>query len=280
MQIGDWDVQSFMSGAFKLDGGGMFGVVPRKLWSKAAPADDQNRIQMVMRLLLIRGQDKTIVVDAGAGEGWGDKITRIYDFESYTPMEQALAPFDVSPADVTDVLVTHLHFDHGGGLARPDGDGWRLAFPNARHHLQTSQWEHANQPNPRDRASYFKERIEIIDREGELVLHNGHWSVGTGLDLLVFDGHTPGQQLPKLSDGTTTLFHAGDLVPMVAHFPTPYIMAYDLLPVLSMEEKVRILGQAAKEDWILFFEHDPGVEACRLKVEEGRYFPGESVKLG
>ena len=279
MKIGDWEVRSFMSGGFKLDGGGMFGVVPKKLWSKAAPADDENRIEMVMRLLLLRGQGRTIVVDAGAGAGWGDKINRIYDFEHFTPMPEALAPFDVTPEDVTDVIATHLHFDHGGGLATRDGEGWRLTFPNATHHLQRTQWEHALDPNPRDRASYFRERIEIMDPEGCLVLHDGPWSVGEGLDLLVFDGHTPGQQLPKITDGTTTIFHCGDLVPMVVHFPTPYIMSYDLLPVLSMAEKDAILKQAADEDWILFFEPDPRVAACRIRTENGRYFPGDNVKL-
>ena len=279
MKTGEWQVESFLSGAFKLDGGGMFGVVPKKLWSKSAPSDDQNRIQMVMRLLLLRGPNGTVVVDAGAGHGWGDKITRIYDFESYTPMAEALAPLGVKPEDVTDVIVTHLHFDHGGGLARPAGDAWELVFPKARHHIQTDQWEHALNPNPRDRASYFRERIEIIDKAGELVLHDGPWQFGPGFDLLVYHGHTPGMQLPLLRDADTTIFHCGDLIPMVAHFPTPYIMAYDLQPVLSMEEKVDLLKQAADEDWILFFEHDPGVEACRLRVEDGKYFPGDIVKL-
>lgn len=279
MQIGDWEIKSFVSGAFRLDGGAMFGVVPKTMWSTIIAPDDLNRIGMVMRLWLVRGRGKTILVDAGCGHGYGEKITKIYGFESNYPMAESLAAFDVTPQEVTDVLVTHLHFDHGGGLANPDGDEWRLTFPNAIHHIQKAQWQHAVDPNPRDRASYFKQRIEIIEREGRLALVDGEWEFAPGIDFLTCHGHTPGQQLPRITgDGETILF-GGDLLPLLAHFPPPYVMAYDLQPVLSMEEKVRVLKQAAAGNWIVFFEHDPDTEACRVVEQGGRFVPGESMSL-
>ena len=279
MQIGEWDVRSFVAGRFKLDGGAMFGVVPKNIWERVASVDEANRISMVMRPLVIRGGGKTIVVDAGSGDGYGDKLSKIYAFEKTTPIAESLATLGLAPADVTDVIVTHLHFDHAGGVADPGDGRWRLTFPNAVHHIQRRQWDHALNPNPRDRASFFRERIEIIDETGALQLHDGEWSLAPGLDLYTFDGHTPGQQLPRLIGGGKTLFYCGDLIPTVAHLPTPYIMAYDLQPVTSMEEKSAILGRAARDDWILFFEHDPKTAACTVSERKGRYYPGEPVRI-
>jgi len=279
MKIGEWEVRSCVAGKFRLDGGAMFGVVPKNMWSQVVDVDDENRIFMVMRLLVLQGHGKTIVVDAGCGTGYDDKLAKIYAFEFNNPMRESLATLDLTPEDVTDVLLTHLHFDHGGGVACPDGDTWKLTFPNATHHLQRAQWEHALAPNQRDRASYFRERIEILEREKRLELYDGGGPFAEGIELLTFDGHTPGQQLPKISDGTTTLFHCGDLVPLVAHLPTPYIMSYDLQPVLSMEEKVRTLTRAADEEWLLFFEHDPDTEACRVKLDGRRFTPGDVREL-
>jgi glyoxylase-like metal-dependent hydrolase (beta-lactamase superfamily II) len=234
---------------------------------------------MAMRLLLIRGHDKTMLVDSGCGVGYGEKLTRIYGFESIKPMTEGLQGFDLHPDNITDVLVTHLHFDHGGGLATPDGAEWRLTFPGAAHHIQKRQWEHALNPNPRDRASFFRERIEIIERSGNLVLHDGDWSPAEGLELHTVDGHTPGQQLPLVRGGGKALFFCGDLVPTSAHLPIPYIMSYDLQPVLAMEEKSRMLERASLEGWILFFEHDPQIAACHVVDHEGRFSAGDAVEV-
>ncbi len=279
MTIGDWQIHPVMSGMFRLDGGAMFGVVPKNLWAKVAPPDEDNRISMAMRTLVARRPGQTVIVDTGAGTGYGEKLGRIYAFESTGPPGEALKPLGINPEDVTDVIITHLHFDHAGGAVLPAGNGWALAFPNAVHHIQRAQWEHARRPNPRDRASYFRERIEVIGSKGALALHEGDWSLAAGLDVLAFDGHTPGQHLPLFSDGKTALLFCGDLVPTAAHFPAAYVMAYDLDPVRSMDEKAAILSRAAREEWVLVFEHDPRVDACRARDVGSRVEPGEPITV-
>jgi glyoxylase-like metal-dependent hydrolase (beta-lactamase superfamily II) len=279
MTIGDWQIHPVISGMFRLDGGAMFGVVPRNLWEKAAPPDGENRISMAMRTLVARGPGRTVVVDTGAGVGYGEKLGRIYAFEKTVSPADYLKPLGIAPEDVTDVVITHLHFDHAGGAAVPGENGWDLAFPNASHHVQRTQWEHALAPNPRDRASYFRERIELLAKKGALVLHEGDWSLTPGLDVLAFDGHTPGQHLPLFSGGESALLFCGDLIPTSAHFPAAYIMAYDLDPVRSMDEKSAILSRADAERWTLLFEHDPAVAACGVHREGDHFRPGGAATL-
>jgi glyoxylase-like metal-dependent hydrolase (beta-lactamase superfamily II) len=279
MRIGEWDMRSCLAGRFGLDGGAMFGVVPRALWEKRLPPDDRNRIPMVMRCLLARGHGRTILVDVGSGAGYGEKNQQIYSFQDVEPLAEVLGRAGVGVADVTDVILTHLHFDHGAGVVEPNGDGWRLVFPRAAHHVQRSQWDHAFDPNPRDRASYFHDRIGAMEREGVLHLHDGPWTLCPGVDVLVFDGHTPGQQLPKIGAGSETVFFCGDLIPTQHHIPTPYIMSYDLDPVLAMEEKVSLLERAETENWVLFFEHDAHLTACRLQRDGKRLVPGEVISF-
>ena len=281
MRIVDWETKSIMAGTFGLDGGAMFGVVPRVLWEKRLPPDASNRIPMAMRLLAARGHDRIVLVDVGAGKGYSDKDRRIYDFRAEDRLVESLQSAGFRSNDVTDVVITHLHFDHGAGVCepRPGGRGWQLVFPGARHHVQKSQYEHALVPNARDRASYYRDRVEIMEREGVLELHEGPWALAPDFDVLVFDGHTPGQQLPKVSGGGSTVLFCGDLIPTQHHIATPYIMSYDLNPVLSMEEKVPILERAYEEGWTLFFEHDAHLAACRLAREDGRLTAGEPVTL-
>jgi glyoxylase-like metal-dependent hydrolase (beta-lactamase superfamily II) len=281
VNCGNWKLQSIMAGRFGLDGGAMFGVVPKALWAKSLPPDEANRIPMVMRLLLVRGQGRTILVDAGAGGGYDKKTDKIYAFQGHDDIRAALAPAGVTPDDITDVVLTHLHFDHGAGVAAPreDGEGWRLVFPNATHHVQKAQYEHALAPNPRDRASYFRDRITLMEAQGALEIHEGPWSLAQGFDVTVFDGHTPGQQLPRISGGGNTVFFCGDLIPTVHHIPTPYIMSYDLDPVRAMDEKVPILERAYNEGWVLFLEHDANVAACKVAYDGRRFHAGETVEI-
>lgn len=279
MTIGDWQIHPVITGMFRLDGGAMFGVVPRNLWAKAAPPDGENRISMAMRTLVARRPGRTVVVDTGAGAGYGEKLGKIYAFERVVSPADYLRPLGVAPEDVTDVVITHLHFDHAGGAAVPAEGNWALAFPNASHHVQRTQWEHALNPNPRDRASYFRERIDPLARKGALVLHEGDWSLAPGLDLLAFDGHTPGQHLPLFSADKSVLLFGGDLIPTSAHFPAAYIMSYDLDPVRSMDEKTAMLSRAGSEGWLVFFEHDPNVAACGVHRDGERFSPGDPTAV-
>jgi glyoxylase-like metal-dependent hydrolase (beta-lactamase superfamily II) len=279
MKFGDWDVRSCLAGRFGLDGGAMFGVVPRTMWSRALPPDEFNRVPMVMRILLVQGHGRTIVVDVGAGGGHSDKNRQIYAFQDTDHLLELFRAGGVDPATVTDVLLTHLHFDHAAGIVEPDGEDWRLLFPNAVHHLQQSQWDHAMRPNPRDRASYYEDRMRVMERNGVLRLYDGPWSLAPGFDLLVFDGHTPGQQLPLVHGPGGTLFFTGDLIPTHHHIPIPYVMSYDLLPVTAMEEKASILARAADENWTLVFEHDAHVVGCRITRDGKRYAMGEEVTV-
>lgn len=280
MQIGQWTMSSCVAGRFGLDGGAMFGVVPRTMWARRLPPDEANRVPMVMRLLIARSADRVVLVDVGAGGGHDEKNRQIYGFEDTDALPGVLADAGVSVSEITDVLLTHLHFDHGAGVVSPEGDGWHLIFPQARHHVQRSQWEHAFAPNPRDRASYYGDRLEVMEKQGVLVLHDGPWTLADGFDLLVFDGHTPGQQLPLVSGDGTSLFFCGDLIPTQHHIPTPYVMAYDLDPVLAMAEKLPLLERAHREQWVLFFEHDAHLEACNLEGRNGRFGVGAEITVG
>jgi glyoxylase-like metal-dependent hydrolase (beta-lactamase superfamily II) len=271
MKFGAWKVTPCLAGRFSLDGGAMFGVIPRTMWARVLPPDEFNRVPMAMRLLLVQGHGRTVIVDVGAGAGHSEKNRQIYAFEDTDHLLDVVRAAGVDPASITDVMLTHLHFDHGAGVAEPDGDGWRLVFPQARHHLQRSQWEHALHPNVRDRASYYEERIRILETERVLEIHDGPWSLGPGFDMHVFDGHTPGQQLPLITGPEGALFFCGDLFPFHHHVPPPWVMSYDLYPVTAMEEKARILERAAAEEWVFFFEHDAHVQTCRI-VREGKKF--------
>lgn len=278
MKLGDWELKSCLAGKFGLDGGAMFGVVPRTLWAKRLPPDEFNRIPMVMRVMVAIGHGKVILIDVGAGGGYPDKHKKIYAFEDTEKLPGTLLDIGISAGDITDVLLTHLHFDHGAGVVEPDANGaWKLLFPQATHHVQRSQWEHAMNPNPRDRASYFADRLQVVADAKVLELHDGEWGLCPGFDLLVFDGHTPGQHLPVISGGGETVFYCGDLIPTHHHIPIPYIMAYDLDPVLAMQEKAPLLERAHATDWTLFFEHDAHLEACKLQNDAGRLSAGAAV---
>ena len=277
MKLGEWTIKSCVAGRFGLDGGAMFGVVPRTMWARVLKPDEHNRVPMVMRLLLVQGHGKTIIVDVGAGTGHSEKNRQIYQFEDTDHLLDVVRAAGVDPSTITDVMLTHLHFDHGAGVAEPHGEEWRLLFPQARHHVQRSQWEHALHPNVRDRASYYPERIDILQRENVLELHDGPWSLGPGFDLLVFNGHTPGQQLPLIKGPEGTLFFTGDLFPFHHHVSPPWVMSYDLLPVTSMEEKAAMLERAAAGDWTLFFEHDAQMQSCRIARDGKRFTVAEPV---
>ena len=269
MHIGNYDVTMIDAGRYKLDGGAMFGVVPRTLWQKENPPDEKNRITMSLNTLLLVGDGKIILVDTGVGDKFTDKFREIYaiDYSEHS-LVKSLLQHNIQPENVTDVILTHLHFDHVGGSTYYDNEGnLQLQFPNATHYVQKKQLEWAQKGFAKDRASYLSENIQPLIDSGQLKVLSGAEELFKDVELLLSDGHTVAQQLVLIRGNGKNLLYAADLIPMTAHIPLPWVMAYDLYPVTSIQEKEEILKQAVAESWMVFFEHDPRTY-CGT-VEEG-----------
>lgn len=259
MQIGNYSIELHLHGLLRLDGGSMFGSVPRTLWEKAITPDARNRIQLTTRSLLIRGEGKVILVDVGCGDKWSDKERDIYGIENspeVTPL-----PFE----EITDVIVTHLHFDHAGGLTKLKADGTpELSFPDARLWIQKRNYELAKQPNMRERASYLANHVKPLS-EAKLELIDGTNELFPGITVHPSNGHTAGLQYLEIRDSNTTLYYPSDLVPTAHHLPLPYNMGYDMCTETVLQEKEALLSKALSEDAILVFEHDSETAAVRIE---------------
>ncbi len=281
MKLGAFDLRAIETGRFRLDGGAMFGVVPKVLWSRTDPADELNRISMAMRTLYIEGNGHRVIVDSGSGTKLNKKMVDIYAIDT-GGLRAALTQEGIDPASITDAIVTHLHFDHTGGFTyRRDDGSIDLALPEAAHYLQRKQWEAALSPNAKDRASFFTENFIPIEEAGRLRLLDGEEEIIPGIAVIPVEGHTPGQQLVLLETEDGNLLYCGDLIPLASHINLPYIMAYDHQPLVTLEEKARILGRAADEGWILFFEHDPEIPACTVRRKDAEKFEiAEKVEVG
>jgi glyoxylase-like metal-dependent hydrolase (beta-lactamase superfamily II) len=274
MNIGPYDLHAIETGRFALDGGAMFGVVPKTLWEKTNPPDEKNRIAMAARALLVvdrRPGGKKILIDVGNGAKYNEKQTAIYKFDNTQfDIISSLKKHHLTPADITDVILTHLHFDHAGGSTSMQNGEVLPTFPKARYYVQREHWRAANNPTERDRASFFKEDFMPLQFHGVLDHTDGEGEIFSGISVRIVNGHTSALQCPVITDGTTTLFYCADLMPTTSHVNIPWIMAYDLRPLVTLEEKKRILSQAVDESWILFFEHDPVTEAARvMRTEKG-----------
>ena len=280
MNIGAYEIFTIESGYISLDGGAMFGVVPKVLWQRTNPADERNRIQLALRTMVIRNEQRTILVDAGVGEKMNDKLSDIYNVDqSVHSLKNGLAKKGIAPEDITDVIVTHLHFDHVGGATYYEGNELKLTFPNATYHVQGEQWYWANNPSDKDRASYMPENFKPIEQAGKLHELDGPGELFPGIEVLVMYGHTAGMQLPKISDGKTTLLYCADLMPTASHIPLPFIMGYDNNPLITLQEKKRLLPQVVKENWILVFEHDPFRAAGTVEETEKGFRLKDEVVL-
>jgi glyoxylase-like metal-dependent hydrolase (beta-lactamase superfamily II) len=281
MKIGNYTLYPIETGSFALDGGAMFGVVPKPLWEKANPPDEKNRIDLAARALLIVGEGKKILVDVGNGTKYNEKLTSIYKFDtSRSDLLSSLKKHGLSPADITDVILTHLHFDHAGGSTTVTNGEVVPTFPKAKYYVQREHWRAANNPTERDRASFFKEDFMPLQFFGQVEHTDGEGEIFPGISVKILNGHTTALQCPVISDGTTTLFYCADLMPTTTHVQLPWIMAYDLRPLVTLEEKKKILDHAAEESWILFFEHDPNTEAVRVMRTEKGVVVDSPVKMG
>ena len=272
MLFGDYRVEVVPDTEFRLDGGAMFGVVPRTLWSQVCPPDAENRIRMNMNCLFIETEKERILVETGIGDKWSEKHERIYGITRERPLSESLkALAGVRAEDITIVVNTHLHFDHAGGNTTLDKGARAVpTFPNARYFVSRAEYEHAEEPHERDRASYVTENWRPLKETGQLELKDEDYEVVPGLRMETVAGHSRTMQCVRLERGGRTLFSFADLVPMRAHVPFAWIMGYDLYPVETLEAKKRLLPQAAREDWLCFFYHDPDAPLCRLVEEDGK----------
>ena len=281
MKIGDYTIHSIQTGLFKLDGGAMFGVVPKNLWQKTNPSDDQNRIEMCTRALLLDSGKRIILVDTGIGYKLSEKLNSIYavDFSTYT-LESGLASRGLSRSDITDVILTHLHFDHAGGSTEYDESGKAMpAFENAVYHVQKKHFEWAMNPTDRDKASFFPENYVPLFESGRLAFTDGEQKFDECITLCPLNGHTSHMQLVKVSDGDNTLLHLADLIPTAGHIPAPFIMGYDLFPLTTLDEKKKYLKEISENNWTVVFEHDPHNECVRISFDGKNYFASDKSAL-
>ena len=287
---------SINTGYFKLDGGAMFGVVPKSIWNKINPADENNMCSWALRCLLIEDGNRLILVDNGMGDKQDAKFFSYYYLHGDDTLDKSLAKYGFHRNDITDVFLTHLHFDHCGGSIMREGDKLVSAFKNATYWSNEQHWETATKPNEREKASFLKENILPIKESGQLKMVNGipidiGRSMGDGdlpnikseisqvLSFRMVNGHTEAMMLPQIKYKGRTIVFVADLLPSQGHIPIPYIMAYDMQPLLTLNEKKVFLKEALENDYVLFFEHDPQYECSTLQQTEIGIRPNEFFKL-
>lgn len=283
------------TGIFKLDGGAMFGVVPKTIWNKINPADENNLCNWALRCLLIEDGKRLILVDNGIGDKQDAKFFSHYYLHGDDTLEKSLAKHGFTKDDITDVFLTHLHFDHCGGSIIRDGDKLIPAFKNATYWSNEKHWNWAVHPNDREKASFLKENILPISESGQLKMVNGEHSVINGsessdlelptvnfsenVSIRFVSGHTEAMMLPQIKYKDKTIVFMADLLPSAGHIPIPYVMAYDMFPLTSLQEKKSFLKEAVDDDYILFFEHDPRNECCNLQMSEKGIRPKDYFRL-
>jgi glyoxylase-like metal-dependent hydrolase (beta-lactamase superfamily II) len=276
---------SINTGYFKLDGGAMFGVVPKSIWNRLNPADENNMCSWALRCLLIEDEDKLILIDTGMGNKQDAKFFGHYYLHGDDTLDKSLAKYGFSKDDITDVFLTHLHFDHCGGAIIREGDKLIPAFKNATYWSNEQHWQWATEPNEREKASFLRENIFPIKESGQLRMVDSNKltderktnlstilshpsSILSNLSFYTVNGHTGAMMLPKINYNGKTIVFMADLLPAVAHIPLPYIMGYDMFPLTTLDEKKAFFTEALANDYILFFEHDPVNECCNLQMTE------------
>ncbi len=273
-----WSALALETGYLWLDGGSMFGSVPKPLWSRLQPPDERNRIRLAMRCLLLEGHGRRVLVDVGLGDKFSAKLVDIYRVEhDAATLERALAARGLGPADITDVLLTHLHFYHAGGSTRREGERLIPTLPRARYHLQRRNLDNARSPNLRERASYLPENFEPLAEAGVLQLWDGAASPWPGIELIPAEGHTRGQQLVRVGDAARALYYVADLIPTSSHVRIPFVMGYDVAALETMGEKRALLDRAARERAWIFLEHDPLMALGRPEADGEDFRWGDTV---
>jgi glyoxylase-like metal-dependent hydrolase (beta-lactamase superfamily II) len=258
------------TGFFKLDGGAMFGVVPKSIWSRTNPSDENNLCPWAMRCLLVSDGNRLVLIDNGIGDKQDARFFSHYYLHGEASLAKSLQQLGVHPTDITDVFLTHLHFDHCGGSVKYGSHGqYELTFPRATYWTNEDHWNWATVPNPREKASFLEENILPLQEHGALkYLDLATKSLFPGFDFLTMDGHTDKQMLPKMQYKGHTLVFMADLLPSVGHIPLPYVMGYDTRPLLTLQEKQQFLEEAVQNHYVLFLEHDSVNECCTVKMTE------------
>ena len=279
---------SINTGYFKLDGGAMFGVVPKSMWNKINPADENNLCSWALRCLLIEDGNRLILIDNGNGDKQDAKFFSHYYLHGDDTLEKSLAKYGFHPDDITDAFLTHLHFDHCGGSIRRDGNKLVPAFKNATYWSNKEHWDWAVYPNEREKASFLKENILPIEESGHLKFVDvagslngrlGETSFTENISVRFVMGHTQAMMLPQIKYKDKTIVYMADLLPSQGHIPLPYVMAYDMFPLTTLNEKKSFLKEAVENDYILFFEHDPVHECCNLQQTERGVRPKDFLRL-
>jgi len=270
VRIGEFDCVPLTDGGFRLDGGAMFGVVPKVLWERRSPADERNRIALGLHPLLVRAGGRTILIDAGAGDKYAAKELEIYQFDARDQLASSMAAAGVRPEDVDVVIATHLHWDHAGGFTTRRNGRLLPRFPRARHIVRRGEWDVATHPNERTHASYVADDfvplaeaglIDFVDEDAEIV---------PGIRVERTGGHTAHHQIVRLESAGHSAVFAADLVPTLAHLDPPWIMGYDLYPLEALEAKKRIVAEAIAGEYVIFFEHDPAIRAGVIRLVGGK----------
>jgi glyoxylase-like metal-dependent hydrolase (beta-lactamase superfamily II) len=257
------------TGNLKLDGGAMFGVVPKSIWNKTYPADENNLCNWSMRCLLVVDGDRKILIDNGVGDKQDEKFLRHYYLNGEDTLEKSLAKAGYSTDDITDMVLTHLHFDHcGGSIKKTEKDQYMPVFKNATYWISKPQWEWAIHPNRREKASFLNDNILPIKESGQLKLVEKEGKIYPGFRLAFYNGHTEGQMIPHIDYNGKTIVFMADLLPSTAHVPMPYVMAYDTRPLVTLQDKEKFFAEAIEKEYILFLEHDLYNECCTLKETE------------
>ena len=271
--LGDLELVPLLDTYFRLDGGAMFGVVPKPLWERRAPADDRNRIPLATRPLLVRFGSRRLIIDGGIGDKMDAKSVEIYAIDASRNLEQSLVAVGESSASIDIALASHLHFDHVGGFtARDAGGALRPRFPNARYVARTAEWEDATHPHERNRASYLQENFVPLHEAGVLQLVDGDAEIIPGVRVVRSGGHTMHHQVVRIDSGNKTAVFAADMIPTTAHIDEPWIMGYDLYPMDTLAFKRTFIREAIDREYVIFFEHDPKIAAGYIREKQGKKF--------
>jgi glyoxylase-like metal-dependent hydrolase (beta-lactamase superfamily II) len=270
VQFGDIEIIPLLDGYFRLDGGAMFGSVPKPLWERRAPADERNRIQLALRPLLVRTPDHTVLIDGGMGDNWRPQDVEIFAIDRRPGLVQALADAGVTPDDVDVVIASHLHFDHIGGFTRREGDAMVPVFMRAAHHVRRGEWEDATHPHERSRASYLPDTFRPLEAAGLITFHDGDGEIVPGISVHRTGGHTMHHELVRIESGGRVGVFVADLIPTTAHVDAPWIMGYDLYPMDTLGYKKPFVREAIQREYVIFFEHDPAIGAGIIRERDRR----------